>query len=275
MGLGTLGSNLRRYAFTLRRSAALLATGPLTPGGRASLQGVSNALGWSAHPARLPEIEPSEILPAARPVEVREVEAWSHNVVVFELCLLNALVRRLRPEAIFEFGTFDGRTTVNLLASAPPDAHAYTLNLPSEAVDFGIPNFRIGGRFADGPFAGRITQLYGDTRTFGYQPYLGQMDFIFIDAGHSHALVTSDSDVAVKLLRPAGGVIVWHDYSSIPEVTRAVDDLHAAGRLPGRMVHVRGTGLAMSLPETLPEFEDRIAGAEQAGVPVSTRPANG
>ena len=266
MGLGTLGSNLRRYAFTLRRSAAVLAAGPLTPRGRASLHGVSDALGWSVHPARLPEIAPSELLPADRPVEVREVEALSHNVVVFELCLLNALVRRLRPEAIFEFGTFDGRTTVNLLASAPPDARAYTLNLPADAVDFGIPNFRIGGRFAGGPFADRITQLYGDTRTFAYGPYLGQIDFIFIDAGHSHALVTNDSEVAVKLLRPAGGVIVWHDYSSIPEVTRAVDDLHAAGRLPGRMVHVRGTGLAMSLPETLPKWDDHSKSTEQAGV---------
>lgn len=256
MRLGPFGSNLRRYAFTLRRSAQLLASGPLSARGRATLQRVSCALGWGegAQEATLPEIGPSEILPPGGAIEVREVEALSHNVVVFELCLLNALVRRLRPTSLFEFGTFDGRTTVNLTASAPSEARAWTLNLPPAAVDFGIPNFKVGGRFAGGPFAGRITQLLGDTMTFDYGPYLGQMDFIFIDAGHSHALVTNDSEVALKLLRPGGEVIVWHDYSTIPTVTTAVDDLHRAGRLPGRVVHVRGTGLAMSLPDALPEF---------------------
>ena len=265
MGIGTLASNVRRYGFTLRRAAGLLAAGPATASGRAELRRMSAALGWDAHPAALPEIGPSEILPAGAAVEVREVEALSHNVVIFELCLLNALVRRVRPKTIFEFGTFDGRTTVNLIAAAPPDARAWTLNLPDERVTFDGLDVRIGGRFAGGPFAARITQLYGDTRTFDYAPHHGQVDFIFIDAGHGHDLVTNDSVAAMKLLRP-GGAIVWHDYGTIPDVTRAVDDLHRAGRLPGRMVRVRGTSLAMSLPEPLPNFEDSANITEQAGV---------
>ncbi len=265
MGIGTLASNVRRYGFTLRRAAGLLTAGPATASGRAELRQMSAALGWDAHAAALPEIDPSQILPAGAAVEVREVEALSHNVVIFELCLLNALVRRLRPEAIFEFGTFDGRTTVNLVAAAPPDARAWTLNLPDERVSFDGLDVRIGGRFAGGPFAGRITQLYGDTRTFDYAPHQGQMDFIFIDAGHGYDLVTSDSEAALKLLRP-GGAIVWHDYGAIPSVTRAVDDLFRAGRLPGRMVRVRGTALAMSLPESLPGFEDSSTSTERVGV---------
>src|SRR5271157_5902498 len=51
------------------------------------------------------------------------------NLTVDELAVVALLCQWLQPQTVFEFGTFNGRTTLNLAANTPPDAKVYTLDL--------------------------------------------------------------------------------------------------------------------------------------------------
>jgi hypothetical protein len=69
---------------------------------------------------------------------------------------------------------------------------------------------------------------------------------IFIDGNHYYDYVKSDSENALGCLR-AGGLIVWHDYGMIEDVSRAVDEL--AGRVG--VLAIRGTSLAVGRKDGL------------------------
>src|SRR2546428_10219387 len=55
------------------------------------------------------------------------------NPLPVELFCLGALVRASGPRAIFEIGTFDGTTTLQLALNSPDDAVVWTLDLPQDA----------------------------------------------------------------------------------------------------------------------------------------------
>ena len=102
-----------------------------------------------------------------------------------------------------------------------------------------------GARFVGTPYAARITQLYGDSATFDYTPYEGAMDFVFVDGSHSYEYVKSDTRTALKLLKPVGGVILWHDYGSPywKGLTRALNELMTEQPELASMRHIRDTML--------------------------------
>ena len=85
-----------------------------------------------------------------------------------------------------------------------------------------------GLRFAGTAYEKQITQLYGDSAAFDFSPYEGKMDVVFVDGAHSAAYVKSDTEVALRLLKPEGGLILWHDYSSYDwrELTVAMNELY-------------------------------------------------
>jgi hypothetical protein len=87
---------------------------------------------------------------------------------------------------------------------------------------------------------GQIQQLFGDSRLFDYRPYLQSMDFVLIDGCHVYDGVLSDSQKAFDLLGDRG-VILWHDFANLREVTRAVKTL--ARKWP--IYHIEGTYLAL------------------------------
>jgi predicted O-methyltransferase YrrM len=147
---------------------------------------------------------------------------------------------------LFEFGTFDGRSSVNLLLNSP-EAHLYTLDLPPDVRT--LPEeAKVGERLRRPEFEGRYTQLFGDSRTFDFSPYAGQMDLIFIDAGHAYEFVKNDTQRALEMVKRDSGVIIWHDFGQIPGVTRAVEALYASGQAPGELARVRQTSLAVCTP---------------------------
>jgi predicted O-methyltransferase YrrM len=73
------------------------------------------------------------------------------------------------------------------------------------------PSETVGSAYRNTEYSSRIRQLYGDSKTLDYTPYVGKVDFVFIDADHTYDGVKSDTGKAFELLRP-GGVIVWDDY---------------------------------------------------------------
>lgn len=189
------------------------------------------------------------------PVSVRSPVAADGNITLLELIVLNNLVAARRPQRLFEIGTFDGRTAVNLAANAPADAVVYTLDLPvgtspmlavhGDDYPF-IERSRLarGERFRGATEAEKIRQLEGDSATLDYSPYAGSIDFIFVDGSHSYDYVLSDSRAAIQMAAP-GAIIVWHDYGEWPDVTRALNELPMLDARFNRMRHVNGTALAI------------------------------
>ncbi len=204
--------------------------------------------------ARLPQVSWRE---CTRP---RAIRLWEHrkengNVRISELGVLANLARNCAPGAnLFEIGTFDGRTTLNLALNAPDGCQVHTLDLPPEmATKFAIAEGerhmvdkpRSGARCEkyrerEPERIGRIHQLYGDSATFDYTPYRDSCALVFVDGSHAYEYALSDTRAALSMVTK-GGVIVWHDYGIWEGVNRALEELEAKEHLGLR--NIRGTSL--------------------------------
>jgi predicted O-methyltransferase YrrM len=220
---------LRRYVFTAGRMLTTLLIGPMSGAGRKRLARLSHQFGWGQHPTRLNRISVDELTSSSKdadrnvepnPVTLVELTHHEWNTTLLEQAILARLVRWKSPRTIFEFGTYDGRTCINLLANAP-EAVAFTIDLPPDLTRADRP---AGERFRASHVADRVTQLFGDSRRFDFSPWFDSIDFVFVDAGHTYECARADTDTAFRLVR-RGGMIVWHDYGGIfPGVTRAVEE---------------------------------------------------
>jgi predicted O-methyltransferase YrrM len=195
----------------------------------------------------LPTVPVETLCPAVTGIDgsVSLLRPNPYNMSWEETVTLSVLLRALAPENLFEFGTFDGRTTLHLALNTPAAAVIHTLDIISGSFPFGAdtPYFRhvtVGECYAGSRVRDKVRTLTGDSRTFDFSPYLGRMDFVLVDADHSYDGVLHDSKKAYDLLRH-GGVVVWHDYLMIAETTRAILDL--ARDRP--IKHLAGTTLAV------------------------------
>ncbi len=155
-----------------------------------------------------------------------------------ELAYLALITRNLRPARIFEIGTFRGRTALTFALNSPPECVVYTLDLPAlERTEFKrrtnpadteiIEKSLTGIDYQGKPGSEKIRQLFGDSTTYDFSGYYGQMDLVFVDGAHHFEAVVSDTRNALKLVRDEGWVI-WHDfanYGDYNDVTRAVIQL--------------------------------------------------
>ncbi|NOT09839.1 MAG: class I SAM-dependent methyltransferase [Gemmatimonadales bacterium] len=173
-----------------------------------------------------------------------DAEAWI-------LAVLAKDTRRL-----FEFGTCTGKTAYLWARNQPPDGRVITLTLgPDQLAAYHAADgddtsaelyARQESRFDRFLYSGtevesRVTQLYGDSKSFDETPYAGSCDVVFVDGSHAYSYVVSDSTKALRLVRP-GGLVLWHDYSpECPGVFRALNEL--ARRLS--LQHIRGTTLVV------------------------------
>jgi predicted O-methyltransferase YrrM len=206
------------------------------------------------HPV-LPVVDVETVI-GEHPLRLRAPVAVDGNVTLLELVVLASLVAARRPLQVFEIGTFDGRTTINLAANAPEGAVVHTLDLPptgSPALGVHEDDLQFidrarrgarGGRIRGTPEAARIRQLESDSATFDYSPYAASMDFVFVDGSHAYEYVVADSRSAISMAAP-GALIAWHDYGEWPGVTRALNELPAVDARFRGIRHVSGTTLAL------------------------------
>jgi hypothetical protein len=247
------------YLYSLIMSLFLFSIGLVWGKNRSFMYSIAAHFGpFDAVPGKLRAILPrqnvSSVYTPGVPITILEPAYVDGNVTLLELSLVCHLLRQSRAENIFEIGTFDGRTTLNLAANSAPSARVFTLDLPTQQVISTlmpvhtqeivyIKKDRPGTRFLGTQYETRIVQLYGDSAAFDFAPFLGKMDFVFVDGSHAYEYVVSDTNKAFELLRNGKGTIVWHDYNAWDGVTRTLNSLHEHKMKEG-ILHIEGTTLA-------------------------------
>ncbi len=174
-----------------------------------------------------------------------DAEAW----------ILSVLAKR--ATRLFEFGTCTGKTAYLWARNSPSDARVVTLTLgPDQRTDYqvGAVDTPLDTTFAlaesafetflytGTPVAAKVTQLYGDSKTFDDTPYADWADLVFVDGSHARSYVESDSVKAMRIVRP-GGLILWHDYAGPRHAAGVYATLNALSRTMA-LHHVRGTTFA-------------------------------
>jgi len=176
------------------------------------------------------------------------------NVTLRELGCIARLVKFHQPARIFEIGTFDGRTTINMARNAE-HAEIFTLDLPKE--DVSNTRLRIkkgditfidkdvsGARFIGTKYEKRIKQIYADSAACDYTPLENSIDLVFVDGSHTYDYVVSDTHNALRLLRKQGGVIIWHDYGW-SEVIKALNEFYRRDPFFANLKNIEDTSLAV------------------------------
>jgi len=247
---------ISRYFIGLFSCLYLFSIGFIKSQNRNLISTICAHFGWPpALKLMIPEIKLEEVTPDNLSVKLVEPVSVNGNTSVLETITINRLISRYQPQRIFEIGTFDGRSTINMAIYAPAEAKIYTLDLPKEKIratklpilkgekQFIDKNLS-GSRYIGKPEANKITQLYGDSATFDFGPYFNSIDFIFIDGSHSCEYVLNDSRIGLKLMRNNRGIVLWHDYGTAREVTRTLNALLAGSADFKGLRHIEGTSLA-------------------------------
>ncbi len=205
---------------------------------------------------RLPTIPLAKVLPHQLGMTLLEPLAEGGNVSMLEVMVIAATARSSEPPSAFEIGTFDGRTALNMAANLKGGGRVWTLDLPKTGL--GKTEFELalgesafvdkkesGAKFKGTAFSNQITQLYGDSASFDFSPYEGQMGLVFVDGSHAYEYVRQDTQTALRLAAP-GGIILWHDYQQDwPGVIRALNEFQQNDPAGAGMVRIEGTSLVM------------------------------
>ena len=157
------------------------------------------------------------------------------SVTLFELNCILMLMASASAKKVIEIGTFDGNTTLNIAANLPDDGGVVTIDLPIDnEVQYALSidaekernvtdRARVGAQFQNHLQSRKIKQVLGDSATLDFATLGGPFDFAFIDGCHAYAYVKSDTEKILRVMRP-GGIVVWHDYAMMENVSRAVDE---------------------------------------------------
>lgn len=189
-------------------------------------------------------------------IKILEEKKENGNIRVSELGILSQFAKNCEPRTyIFEIGTFDGRTTINLALNAPKSCAIYTLDLPpNKETKYALESDE--QHFVGKPEPGlrykrykdiyreeisRIHQLRGDSAIFDYSEYKDRCSLVFVDGSHSYEYAKSDTKVAMELAKK-GGVIIWHDYGIWKGVTRALEEINDENQFD--LKNISGTSLA-------------------------------
>lgn len=211
--------------------------------------------------AIIPQIDLSEIIPESASIQILELVTVDGNISLLETIIIAKLIKHYNPSKLFEIGTFDGRTTLNMAANCSEQAKVYTLDLPKDKLySTKLPIVPVEKKYIDKEISRlkylgtdcekKVVQLYGDSATFDFSPFFNMIDFMFIDGSHSYEYVLNDSKQALKMLKNGQGLILWHDYNTPfwQGVTRALNELYETSEFRG-LKHITGTSFVCLMVE--------------------------
>lgn len=209
---------------------------------------------------KIPVVRLCDIFPVELEKESIKLENflghWG-NVCIESLCKISLIIKYFKPLNLFEFGTYNGMTTLQMAINSPPNAKVCTLDLPLNAktkynlnildqtcnsLFDGKFNTTTGSYFQGTNYEDKIIQILHDSATFDFSPYHKNMDFIFIDAAHDYENKACDTNNALDMLTD-DGIIVWDNYCDVlhPDTTKYLAEL--ADEIP--LSQLKGTPLVI------------------------------
>lgn len=93
-----------------------------------------NLTWYASDRKKLPTVSIETLFPRIAELAIRLQRAIPRlrgNLTVEELSGVALICQWLKPQTLFEFGTYNGRTTLNLALNSPADARVFTLDLPT------------------------------------------------------------------------------------------------------------------------------------------------
>lgn len=255
-------NNLKLYLGVTKRVGYTMTLGMLNPNRQQNLLSLYNVYSKNSDesytpvdPFIIPKTDMFELLGNDSAIYEGVYECGFGHTTEFELKIISNIVKKKSPKRIFEIGTFQGRTTLNMALNSSPDTEIITLDLPSSDLDstkMDIEGGEIryvqkdvsGERFLSHPMRSKIKQVYGDSATFSFQDYAHSIDLAFIDGSHAYEYVLNDSQKVLSIMKP-GGIIIWHDYTNWPGVWTALNELYLKDPKFKNIKHIGGTSIAM------------------------------
>lgn len=208
---------------------------------------------------KLPREHITKILPGIENVNVNIQKTFNRligtSIDPNEILILAAIVKHIKAKKVVEIGTYDGNTALNIAANMPDNGKVITIDMPQEwetGTKIKIPKNYVNVNNAEGKrvIVGnqyhntkenkKIKQIFCDSAKLDWKTLNGPFDMVFIDGCHHYKYVKHDTKMALRNLK-SGGVIVWHDYGAVPDVSKAVDELKSKIRLYA----IRGTRFAI------------------------------
>lgn len=235
---------LQCYGYLALTVGWAMAAAPFVASARSTVWRMASATGWKRLKTALPQVALPELTPLSEPVRVDNTVDHLFNTSFYELFVLSQLVADRHPREVFEFGTFNGRTTLHLAVNSPDSTRITTIDLPESETPFEDHSV-VGACFRSTPYSDRIEQLYANTQRCDLSKYHGRMNFIFIDASHEYEDVLNDTELAMQLACPGDCMLVWHDYTQWPGVQRALDERFLEGGVYAGLRQIQGTSMAV------------------------------
>jgi len=193
------------------------------------------------------------------------------SVTTLEASLISSLLFLRSPKTVFEFGTFLGYTTSILLQNTEPSTKVFSIDLPhtimpengtADLIDWNLIRSNdayndaylteqasiSGERYLNLLTGNRLTLIKQDSRQLAPENWglLGNTDFIFLDGGHTDAIVRSDTQKSLEMLSPQG-ILVWHDYGS--KIHNKVSDVVNEYSENNLVIQIKNTMLAVTSRE--------------------------
>jgi hypothetical protein len=190
-----------------------------------------------------------------RITRIWEPDQKDGNIRISEIAVINSIAADCEDGTnLFEIGTFDGRTSLNLAFSSPSNCNIYTLDLLpttdsyyslASGARFLMEKEMPGKRFekyqkSANSIVNKIHQLFGDSSSFDFSPYKNSCSLVFVDGSHVYEYVKSDTYAAMDMVK-SGGVIIWHDYGLWEGVTQALEEIESKEKYG--LKNIRGTSL--------------------------------
>lgn len=185
------------------------------------------------------------------PIEIGSITLVDQIV----LLIINQIVK---PKKIIEIGTYLGYTTNLLLKNT--NSHIFTIDLPSNLITnkIKIDHTLI---YKDGDInddylrcvqekkkeiylknitleeKNRLTIIKSDSTRISFIKEFTEVQFVFIDGGHSYDIVKSDTENARSVVK--NGVIIWHDFNSNihSDVTKFLNEQ----AIHSKIFHIKGS----------------------------------
>lgn len=164
---------------------------------------------------------------------------YSGSLLALETVVFVKLLKHIKPERIFEFGTYRGDTTRLMLENLSPaevyGERIYTLDIDSlEGIRFQGDDQKLAAismlhprKYLKSKSAHLVCQILQDSLYFDPSPYLEKFQFVFVDANHEYQYVRKDTENGLSMLSREGSAMIWHDYGNpqFPELTAYLDEL--------------------------------------------------